>query len=147
MELYRPENEELRPCVHLDLDTFVMKTLDPLLALDDGHLWMLRGFYHKDRGIAGVTVIPKDVNAIWTDFEALELSAPGSPRGDDDFLNDYPHKYINDRVSGIVSYKFDLHRSVPPGLEVRIVCFHGNPKPPALPEGMWGRQHWERNVD
>jgi len=119
IELFAPENEFLRPCLYFDLDTYLLDDCRDMLVEPDG-LWLIRDLGHPRRSNSGVMLIPKDTGAIW--------NAAKTWRGelvDGDFLNLQPHRQLQSRFDGIVSYKLDA-RHEPKG---RVVCFHGEPKP------------------
>lgn len=124
MELFAPWNEDLRPCVFIDLDTYILKPIHDLFFNPDA-LWLIRDFYNPDRSNSGVMVIPKKIDIWGKDFNGFQ--------GDGDFLNTLPHKVLQDKFDGITSYK--VHNT-----PSRIVCFHGRPKPHATTD--WARDIW-----
>lgn len=137
MEWFAPWNAHLRPALVVDLDTFLMGDITPLLELDPTHLWMIRQFYKTSAqlGESGIFVAPLDCMDIW----ARLMSLRRLERGDGDFLRQSPHKFIPDVVDGIHSYKVhDLRNYLLP--ETRVVCFHGDPKPPDA--GGWASEYF-----
>ena len=136
LELFAPWNADLRPCLYFDLDTYLLGDCRDMLV-DTGELWLIRDFHKPQRANSGVMILPADTDAIWqAHFKWDEY------RVDGDFLTTQPHRILQDRFAGIVSYKVHcLHN--PQG---RVVCFHGVPKPHQLTSG-WGKQIWERYND
>ena len=136
IEVFRPEYKHLRPCLVIDLDTFILGDLAPILALDPTKLWLIEDF-KGGCSTSSLFIAPK-LSAVWATVQDKEL-----PKKDGDFLDSLPHNRITDEVNGIVSYKMDLSPHTPPGRDVRIVCFHGNPKPPNV-EG-WAKDWWNKH--
>lgn len=141
LEVFRPENRDLRPCLCIDLDTFIMREIEPVLNLDATRLWLIRNFYRRDRSESGLFIAPKNSvsDDIWRKAEALH----GFDRGDGDLLKNFPHGIITDEVDGILSYKVDHLQDDPK--DARIVCFHGKPKPEQT-EG-WAKRFWYGHTD
>lgn len=129
IELFAPW-QTFRPCLYLDLDTFLLNRL-PELKIPK-RLMLIRDFNQPDRGNSGVMIIPKDTTEIW------EGGYDGK-QPDGNYLNSFPHDYINDEYPGLItSYKINrLYEKKP---ETPIMCFHGKPKPP-FADG-WAKQYW-----
>lgn len=143
LEVFRPENRDLRPCLCIDLDTFVLGDINPILDLDPERLWMLRNFFRPDLdrlADSGLFIAPKYgvSDDIWRRAEGL----CSFQRGDGDFLRQFRHSFIQDFVDGILSYKADHLQESPK--KARIVCFHGRPRPEHT-EG-WAKEFWESHV-
>jgi len=130
-ELFAPWNAFLRPCVYLDLDTFILDDCRDLL-FDTEDLWLIRDFNHSARSNSGVMIIPKDTQSIWDN-----LSTWSGKLNDGDYLTTQPHKILQDHFAGIVSYKIHCQNG-PTG---RIICFHGRPKPPDTTG--WAKEVWD----
>ena len=128
LEWFAPWNRDLRPCLVIDLDTFIVGDIAPILALDPARLWLIRQFFGtKQLGESGLFIAPVDCDKIWNDVERLRERE--RPYGDGDILRQYPHSFIPDKVDGIYSYKaHKLTEGYPLG--ARVICFHGQPKPP-----------------
>lgn len=122
MELFAPWNEDLRPCLFIDLDTFVLWDISDILETKVKDLWLIRDFYYPERSNSGLMLIPKDTSHIW----AHKQGFGEQDFRDGDYLNNFPHKIMQDSFVGIKSYKADNLKDDPKG---RIVCFHGVPKP------------------
>lgn len=142
LEWFAPWNEDLRPCLVIDLDTFVLKSLEPILELDASGLWLIRQFL-RDQGLgeSGLFIAPKNCDEIWA---AINSTATCNlPVGDGMFMRMFPHRFIPDVVDGIHSYK--AHNLVEgPRADTRVLCFHGKPRPhEAAP---WARTHWLEHV-
>jgi len=137
LEVFRPENRHLRPCLFIDLDTFVMGSLAPFFRLDNTKLWLIRDFYHlKKRSNSGLFIAPKHgiSDAIWNQAQGMHFTS-----GDGDYLTGFPHEKLQDHVSGILSYKVNNLADTFPK-KARIVCFHGKTKPSNV-EG-WAIDYW-----
>jgi len=133
MELFAPWNEDLRPCVFFDLDTMILFDITDITGMQPKDLWLIRDFYLHHRSNSGMMVIPKDTREIWSAFQGNTMV----PFKDGDFLNEFPHKVLQDEYVGIVSYKANECQEAPKG---RIVCWHGRPKPHEC-EG-WVKDIW-----
>ena len=139
LEVFAPWNEDLRPCLFLDLDTYVLGPINDLL-LESPRFMMLRDFNLPERGQSSVMLVPKETNHIWTIFNdrADMWMARYRAGGDQAYLDQFKEGFIQDSFGGIYSYKKHCLTS-PRG---RIVCFHGLPKPPAV-EG-WAKDFWDQ---
>lgn len=135
MELFSPEHSWLRPCLYLDLDTFIVGDIEPILLSEPTDLWLTWDFYRRERANSGIMLIPKDTSAIWGEW----IRYSNVVKRDGDFLNDQPHKILQSKFSGILSYKVDCQKELPRG--ARIVCFHGKPRPHEVENG-WARDYW-----
>lgn len=140
LEVFRPENRDLRPCLCVDLDTFIVGDITPILNLDPTKLWLIRQFLGTKRlGESGLFIAPKDSDYIWDAAQKLR----SFDRGDGDFLRQFPHSFIPDEVDGILSYKAHrLQSGYPKG--TRVVCFHGLPKPHMA--GGWAQEYFEKHA-
>lgn len=143
LELFAPWNADLRPCLFLDLDTFVLGNIDDLVSMVPAKLTMLRDFNRPETGQSAIMSIPQDVGLIWRRFMAdpetwMKRFKGG---GDQAFLNRFDIDFF--RLDGIASYKVDgLQDS--PGSN-RIVCWHGKPKPHEC--GGWVERVWNGKSD
>lgn len=137
LEIFRPENRDLRPCLCIDLDTFIVGDISPILDLDPERLWLIRQFLGLKRlGESGLFIAPKDADHIW------EAASKSLPKADGDFLRQFPHSFIPDEVDGILSYKaHNLQSGYPDG--TRVICFHGKPRPEEA--GGWAQEWFERH--
>lgn len=124
IEVFRPENRDLRPCLCVDLDTLILGDITPILNLDPERLWLIRDFNRPNKGESGLFIAPKDgiSDVIWKGVQQI----PNLTRGDGAFLRRFECGYIQDEVDGILSYKTHKLQDEPRG---RVVCFHGKPKP------------------
>lgn len=141
LEVLRPENRDLRPCLCIDLDTFIVGDIGPILGLDPNRFWLIRQFLGTKRlGESGLFIAPKDTDHIWNAAEALH----SYERGDGDFLRQFPHSFIPDEVDGILSYKaHHLQDGYPEG--TRVIAFHGKPRPAEA--GGWAQEWFERHAE
>ncbi len=134
VELFRPDLADLRPMLFMDLDTFPMGGLSPLLELDSSQLWLINDFNRPEKGQTGLMVVPGDENLCQQIWEQSGGVARGTGEPDARLMRKFPHKRIQDAVDGIYSYKAHGLASAPPA-DARIVCFHGKPKPWDLQDG------------
>jgi len=139
IELFGPRFRKHRPCLYLDLDTYVLGDIRDLLECESDDFWMLRDFNVPSKGQSAVMLLPKDTEPI---YERFKRHAEGHMRlhrggGDQEFLGTFPFRFLQDRFKGILSYKRHKLQLAPEG---RIVCFHGKPKPHET-EG-WARDIW-----
>jgi len=135
LEVFRPENKKLRPCLFLDLPTFVMKSLRPFHRLDNTKLWLIRDFNNHRKSNSGIFIAPKHgiSDEIWSRVRDMDAY-----NGDGDFLSTFEHSILQDSVSGIMSYKSDWLYDDPG--DARVISFHGRPKPHQT-EG-WALEMW-----
>lgn len=136
LELFAPWNADLRPCLFLDLDTYILGNIDDLVRFRPGRLTMLRDFNKPERGQSAIMSIPQDTDHIWRAITDRTMSE--YPGGDQAFLGQFPMGFLQDAFEGIYSYKVDRMQDAPKG---RICCFHGKPKPHET-EG-WAREVWD----
>ena len=131
IEVFRPENRHIRPCLFVDLDTFILDDIQPVFDLDPEQLWLIKAFFQPTKSESGLFIAPKDgiSDTIWARAEQHD-SLASTYKGDGDFLKTFPHKRITDEVDRIYSYKGDHLEESAKG--ARIVCFHGLPKPHTL---------------
>lgn len=142
LEVFAPWNRFFRPCLFLDLDTYLFDDIQDLLAESDKFM-MLRDFNQPDCGQSSVMLVPKDTDHIWEEFERDPEGHISTFRvtGDQGFLNQFNEGFLQDHFDGIKSYKKHC-RVAPLG---RIVCFHGKPKPPEI-EG-WALDVWNEYTE
>lgn len=138
MELFSPENKDMRPCLFFDLDTYILSGIDDMLAPFEG-LGMLRDFYRPSHPASGILFVPEDTTRIWDEWIARPQHWMDTNRygGDQAFLAPFCDWFIQDRFAGIHSYKVAAKHE-PCG---RIVCFHGRPKPHEVESG-WAKDRW-----
>lgn len=134
LELFAPWNEDLRPCVFFDLDTYILGDISDIMNNPGEEMFMLRDF-NSNVGASGMMIIPKKTPVFRS--EGLDLTCP---HGDGGYIRKFPHRYLQDEYDGIVSYKKHA-RNEPVG---RIVCFHGKPKPHQSIG--WARDVWDNAV-
>ena len=134
MEAFAPWNEDLRPCLWVDLDTYIFQP-HAFDDLDRDKFWMIRDFNTPGRGECGVMLLPKDTSEIWNAFLKVKVSESSPPGG---FIRQFKHDYLQDHVEGIYSYKRHCKDSLPE--DAVVCCFHGQPKAPDT-KG-WAKQHW-----
>ncbi|MGI9506783.1 MAG: hypothetical protein ACR2RE_27395 [Geminicoccaceae bacterium] len=140
IELFAPWNADLRPCLFVDLDTFILGNIDDLVAFRPERLTMLRDFNAPERGQSAIMAIPLDTEEVWNKFAANpDRSMKDYPGGDQAFLNAATRlDFLQDRFEGIYSYKVHRLQDAPRG---RICCWHGKPKPHEC--GGWVKEIWD----
>lgn len=120
--------------LYFDLDTVVLGSIDPLLAV--GQTTVLRDFYRKESMGSGLMYIAeRDKDRIWRAFlananEVIRTHRTRTKWGDQGFLQGYigtAQKWQDALPGQVVSYKVDARRRLPPS--ARVVCFHGKPRP------------------
>ena len=128
------------PVLYLDLDTIVLKTLNPILdAVKRNPFTCLRDFY-KDAKMertvgSGIMAWSDDMSFIHDEFAKnpeKNMAECTTPRwwGDQGFIEKQVKKpaYWQDVVpQKIVSWKVHCKHNIPP--EAHIIAFHGKPKP------------------
>lgn len=140
MEAYRFTG----PTVFTGLDTLICNDLSPFfdLALRCGpsEIYGIHDFYHP-KWSDGVSIWNGDHRAIGDNFDPLSKSTPthgvmdaASSRMDELGIT---KRYMDDEISGIISYKKHIRDSVTPsdGAGINIVCWHGKPRP-------WESESW-----
>ena len=139
LEWFAPWNAHLRPALVIDLDTYIVGDIDPLLKLHPSKLWMIREFLGKPerrRAESGIFAAPSDegfCNQIWE-------AAQGWNGTDGELMRQFPHSIMSDYVDGILSYKGHRLQDKYPE-HARVVCFHGKPKPPDTTG--WALEWWQ----
>lgn len=135
LELFRPSLKQFRPFTYIDLDSLITGDISDLYAEDAFYIckeWMPGAKESKRQ--SSVMIIPKDVDHIWDAYQKINLN---DYSGDQDFLEIFPHKIIQEHFLGYVgSYK--IHNIAQP--VNRIVTFHGRPKPKDA--AGWPKELW-----
>lgn len=146
LEVFRPENRDIRPCLFIDLDTFIVGNIDPILELSVDRLWLIREFMDaQSGGASGMFIAPRDgvSDTIWRVAERLTEDHFADPYGDGGILRRFPFSFIPDYVDGIYSYKSHALSGGYPG-NARVICFHGEPKP--MTASGWAKEYFEHHV-
>lgn len=139
LEMFNPEFPG--GFLFMDLDTVITGDLSDILAVDK--LTLLRDFYRDGKKLkeglgGGLCYLPdSDRACVWKFFtENPPLAMRLYPRGDQHLFERF---YLNsadrwqDVVPGqVVSHKVHCGNGVPP--DARIICFHGQPRPWAVPQ-------------
>lgn len=155
------------PVLYFDLDTVIVDNIDAVVetVLDlTNEIMMLKGFYRPDKcsGILGWnTDLTRVYNLYIKDYlpkakfserhNALRMAVDNKTyRGDQEWLQrafidlHQVSIFIQDKLPGCVcSYKVNIQQSeiIPDG--VRIVCFHGKPRPHEVkPVPKWIKVNW-----
>ena len=143
MELFAPWNADLRPFLYVDLDCFVLDTLDGFKNRETLH--MVEEFNESRRdweSNSSLMWVPdsEDVDTIWRHFAFDRPDQRKNFRGSDQtFISRYPHDNFTIE-DGVYSYKFDKIQQTRP-YDGKVVAFHGRPKPPDT-EG-WAKRMWD----
>ena len=130
------------PTVITGIDTVITDSIDPILKIalesSEDDFWMIKAFNPKNKYASGIMAYNGDFSGIWKAFSYPE-SVKGL-NGEQDFTIQYlkgkgiEPKILQKEVSGIVSYKKNCRKRIPPG--TRIILFHGKPRPFEVPE-LW----------
>lgn len=140
IELFSPENRDLRPFLYLDLDTFVLDDISDILAWQPDRLAVLSDFNRSSTQQSAVMVVPDYDDGVWKAFrpEHMEQYRDG---GDQDFIASVIPDAIRlqDHFAGLTSFKVHCKEG-PVG---RVISFHGQPKPHNC-ETKWVRDVWRR---
>lgn len=140
MLVFAPEYAHLRPMLALDLDNFILRSLDPILALDPKKLWLIRKFLSRTHeGEMGLCTVPDAplADTIWQSALANDKRKPPG-----DLIIRFPHEFMVDVVPGIYSYKAHARSSCPD--DALAVLFHGQPKCPDV-KG-WALAWWQTSL-
>ena len=143
MEIFSPWNTDLRPCLYIDLDSYIMGDITPALTI--GNKFKMACFQQKRAQLeSSVMMIPQFTGSIWrTWMEYPDVHMANFKRtGDQGFLAQFNEGYVNDHVK-IWSYKKDK-LSQPP--ECGIVQFHGKPKPNSPKIAKWVKDIWNEHA-
>jgi hypothetical protein len=128
-----------QPHVLTGLDTLLYGDLRPILRLAEACppsvLYCIRDLGKPSKWASGVTVWNGDWSFLADRFDPA--IHPRRFRGNQDYtawaVGQEPGRhlcYLQDKVDGIVSYKFGLRgKYAQPPTKTRIICFHGNPRP------------------
>ena len=131
LELFAPENYDLRPFLYIDLDSFIF---GDLRQYEESQFTMVKDFTDWVPANSSVMWIPKDTDHIWKNFTKDEMAKAGG-RGDQYYLGQFAQKlWTTD--DGIVSYR--MHGCGGPC--GNIMQFHGRPKQPDA-KG-WAQDLW-----
>jgi hypothetical protein len=149
IELFKP-GVILEPTLYLDLDTVITGPFD-ISALADIRFAMLRNFWTSEMVGSGVMWFggPPD-HIVYQKFakqpeaymKHYSRNADGPYTGDQAFIFDTLGpviEHINPYLKGIKSYKFHCRKALPE--DARLVCFHGDPRPPEV-KTEWMQRHW-----
>ena len=136
IELFSPDFP-LRPCLFLDLDSFVVGSLDEFLE-EPKELELIKDFGciirpNRSRSNSGVMRIPKNVDEVWNAHYSSQTMVDG------DFLNSQPHVQMD--MTGIYSTKYQCKQGIPE--DAKILCSHGRPRPHE-DERPWIRDLWDK---
>jgi hypothetical protein len=128
MELFAPWNAKLRPFLFLDLDTYVLGAIAPVLADPGDKLKMLRDFYNPPDAASGVMIVPKDCSEIYGVWHGDPdgIMSRCKAGGDQQFTGHFCRSFLQDEYPGMIS-SYKVHSREEPTSP--IVCFHGIPKP------------------
>lgn len=128
------------PCLYIDLDSFVMGDISPLMT-EPEEFMMCTEWLGSKKGIGGqssVMLIPRD-NNIFEKFYSDRDRIINEFQGDQDWLETQQWSSITTHFPGMVgSYK--VHNKDKP--VNKIITFHGRPKPHEA-QG-WAGEKWRR---
>lgn len=142
IELFATWMEQFRPYLYLDLDTFVLSGFGDMWTDCGNEFWMLRDFYRPNGGQSAMMWIPKETD-IWNKWlEKPKEYWYSKHKGDQNFLEEFDFKRIQDVFYGHMSYKADELQDSP--REAVTVHFHGKPKPQDC--NGWALEYWRKYV-
>jgi len=126
------------PCLYFDLDTTIVDDLSPFIEVAEKYRFVtLSDFNYRKNVQSAVMAWNDDMSHIYNEFavdpEGYMAQYPG---GDQDFIRDGCHspEYWQDLLPDhIQSYKVHIRRNTMHP-KCRVVAFHGNPRPWAIPE-------------
>lgn len=138
MEMWNPEHGG--DLLHIDLDTVILGDLEPFLTV--GRTTLLSDFYRPKLLASGLMYIAQeDKSDIWDAFTAdpdghIARHQTFPLIGDQGFLNGRlkADRWQDVFPGAVASYKVDC-QSRPPQSGVRVVCFHGHPRPWEIKRG------------
>ncbi len=137
MELFSPWNADIRPCLFIDLDSFVMGNITR--SLNIGTKFKMACFGNKrSQPQSSIMQIPVFAGDIWRPWRESPETHMQNFKGDQDFLAQYNQGFVNEDIS-IWSYKKDKLQEPP---DRGIVQFHGKPKPNSPDAAQWVREMW-----
>lgn len=130
MDLFKVEG----PCLYFDLDTTIIDDISPLIDIALNHRFVTLGNWnYPGRANTGVMAWNGDMSHLYAEFNPGDISQ--YPGGDQDWVHDHEAPIFFDELvpNMIRSYKLHVRKKgIPP--ECRVVAFHGNPRPWAIPE-------------
>ena len=137
MELFSPWNADIRPCLFIDLDSFVMGNITR--GLNIGTKFKMARFGNKrSQPQSSVMQIPVFVGHIWRPWRESPETHMQNFKGDQNFLAQYNQGFVNEHIP-VWSYKKDKLQKPP---DRGIVQFHGEPKPNSPDAAQWVREMW-----
>lgn len=130
------------PTLYLDLDTFVMGSLEPLLAkLEGAPEAVLRDFYSESSANTGVMYWETDLSYIWKEY--TEAGCPAIATDAEWIVPRLPGRtqMVQDLIPGrVLSFKAHCNAVDPPA-DAALICFHGKPRPHEV--GGWVSKAWD----
>jgi GT2 family glycosyltransferase len=130
LELFKPEMEQYRPFLYVDLDTAIVGNIDSIFPSKEKErsFITLEDFYRKGVLASGMMWIPANndkVKIIWNK-RSTKL------RGDQDYIGsvvkaDYFWQNITNKITSFKPKGLGWLTELPK--QISIVCFHGKPRP------------------
>lgn len=129
------------PVIYLDLDTFVLGSLDKLVSAVSGGecFMMLTPFARQEQWASGVMAWQGDFSFLLTNHKAIDQKE-----------HQWDQRYISARlleagvkitpIQDYVDVKSYKHHGKAEKPETDILCFHGKPRPHQA-QG-WAKQYW-----
>jgi hypothetical protein len=143
--------ENVGPVLYFDLDTVILKSLDPLASVvmkQNRVLLMLKPFNVRLLGkewLSGVMAWNGDWKFI---SDCYNPRIRKKFRGDQNFITDVLHRNrtknvlaVQDVFPGVYSYKRNIRDNGNLPTNATIVCFHGNPRPSDVND-KWVKENW-----
>jgi len=138
LALFSPDLDDLGDLLYFDLDTVVVGSLEDVAAA--GCLTLLQDFYRPAALGSGLMYLPLECRAaVWAKWLEGPSGFIRRYRGDQDFLADALRGVAVECWQAllpgqVVSYKVAVQprRQIP--ADVRVICFHGQPRPWSTPD-------------
>ena len=137
--------------LYCDLDTVITGDITELAKA--GRTMMLRDFFFPQRAASGVMFLTEESRArVWRQWiknpcQWMQRFVGVRGGGDGAFLARVlnPRHFVQDCFPGqVCSFKVDCRQEPPPG--VRMVCYHGNPRPHVTGWAVRNSSRWVQGV-
>lgn len=145
LELFAPENQDLRPSIYLDLDSFIMEDIRDVAPSGKFAMcreWLTEPVSWSQSSMMFLPAEPDAARCIWDSFMHDPTGNMSDIRGDQIFLSRFGHDRVQDIYPDLIGsytrHKQQLER------KTRIVTFHGALKQERT-EG-WAHGEWRRYV-
>lgn len=154
MLLYKPNNGLTGRVLCLDLDIIILGSIDNIARYNEGFITCLAPYKKHKRRIGGGSIMGFDAGygeeRLWNplldekEYKTIEKITRGSERMYyRRQLRGVDVRFWDDVFPGqIMSYKREVGERCNPPSEVKIIWFHGKPRPHERLELLWVRDNW-----